>query len=720
MPQYDAIEPCVRYLYYCYFQFQLIADQNSGGIVRNLFSPVLSGGSTILCSAFDPNMFWDILEEDFSTWYYASPSMHMAILAESNNRLDARDRSQLRLICNAAGGLLPALASRLKETFGCAILPSYGMTECMPISTPPLDYDLNRAGTSGISCGPEISVRGDTDRPNSSFQVGRIAVRGGPTFKGYSALGSHDKSTFNKSGWFDTGDLGYMDNAGYLYITGRGKEVINRGGEIISPFEVEEAITIASQSPDSPIYSRLDAVLAFSVPHEALQEVVGVVLVPSRGQPRPDIRQLHAALSKTLHPTKCPVVIVYMDALPTSNNKALRMRLGDRLGFESIMNDLKLGDRHFEAKCPPINSPLTRNIPKSLCVIEPHILLDHVVRNLDTGLEAFATRSLHDGLLEIVVAQMQDSDSVLDIRERLSSILHESLDGYLIPSKIETLDQPFPRLHNGLVDEVGLDEHLKSLQVSDLKGLSHVEREVRCAFSEVLLYPIHNIKSESDFFALGGDSLSAGRLLSVLRRKVGVRIPVNKLFSGGKVSELATLVEQLLEDKDASVLPTITDEPLPGCTQTYSSTNPLLLVIQLIPIVLIFPMKLGLMWTCLIYSLSTLSSVWPNPAVEARFLSLIASMAVSRLATQICAPMFGILFKWLIIGRYCEGIYPMWGPYHTRWWLVQKVLQVCGKVSSLHSIDFYGSKFCCILTTATGYVPVPGSHADMVLSTVRS
>lgn len=106
------------------------ADERcSGGLVRNIFAPIFSGGSTVCCVAFDPNTFWDVVEELQPTWYYASPSMHSVILGEAEARPDALRKSNIRLACNAAGGLLPSLACQLRDTFDCVVLPSYGMTE---------------------------------------------------------------------------------------------------------------------------------------------------------------------------------------------------------------------------------------------------------------------------------------------------------------------------------------------------------------------------------------------------------------------------------------------------------------------------------------------------------------------------------------------------------------------------------------------------------------
>lgn len=182
------------------------------------------------------------------------------------------------MIANAAGGLLPSLAVQLRDTFKANVLPSYGMTECVPIpiSSPPAKYNLEKPGTSGVPVGPEVGIL-DTATMTSvqPRQEGAVCVRGEPCFRGYGK--NHlfpeqddQMSSFSQDGWFNTGDLGYLDDDGYLYITGRSKEVINRGGEIISPLEVEEAVT---EHPS------VKACLAFSVPHDILQEVVAVAIV---------------------------------------------------------------------------------------------------------------------------------------------------------------------------------------------------------------------------------------------------------------------------------------------------------------------------------------------------------------------------------------------------------------------------------------------------------
>jgi non-ribosomal peptide synthetase component E (peptide arylation enzyme) len=120
----------------------------------------------------------------------------------------------------------------------------------MPISTPHVSYQLERPGCSGIACGPYLSIRdpSNLERELPVGQTGAVSVRGLPTFQGYEISPDQplDTSAFTSEGWFDSGDCGYMDADGYLYITGRSKEIINKGGEVISPFEVESAVLEAA------------------------------------------------------------------------------------------------------------------------------------------------------------------------------------------------------------------------------------------------------------------------------------------------------------------------------------------------------------------------------------------------------------------------------------------------------------------------------------------
>lgn len=619
-------------------------------------------------------MFWDAVQSPHMTptWYYATPTMHQMILGESEHRPDARKQSAIQFICNAGAGLPPTLAVQLRDVFNCVILPSYGMTECMPIAAPPKDYTLDRHGTSGQIVGPEVAIMTEsgTAVPRAEM-LGHICIRGSPAFEGYlTPEGKIDTSAFDESGWFDTGDLGYLDADNYLYITGRSKEVINRGGEIISPVEVEDAVLATAKHPGSPLYGRVAETLAFSVPDEVLQEVVGVVIVPTPGSTRPDLRQLHEALQPVLHQPKWPAVVVYMDRVPKSNNKIQRIKLAQRLDLEPLTPTTPLADRHYEAVCPPNGTPLSASIPKTACVIDEdtiHLVLTQAAKTPEVHIH----KNPRDGFAQAVLfVQNPDDDHVTP------NDLHDQLDGYLLPSRIIPLKEPMPLDFFGNPDQAAIDEAIRARNSDG--DLSSLQTRVREIFAAALSCEPQDINAITDFFAAGGDSLSAGRLVSQLRREFGIFLAGDVLFHHSTVGGIEHKISEAVEIKAAKG--DNGDVELPGCEKTYSSTNPILLLLHLLPLVVVFPMKRAFQWLVFAYVVAEGSFRFPIAhLLIGRLILIILAVLSARMASILISPWCGIIFKWVMIGRYKEGLYPMWGPYHTRWWLTQKVLQVSGR-----------------------------------------
>ena len=182
-----------------------------GGIMRCVLSSVLSGSTVVAMGFVDPDAFWRNVKRYRATWYYAGPTIHAAYLKAHDPASD--EASTLRLVCNASGPLSHELASQMRERYSatgvrCVIAPSYGMTECMPISAPPEDYDLTQPGSSGTQLGPTIAIHDEAGKSLPAGEVGHIVLQGRPTMHGYEKASGGNGFV---DGWFDTGDIGYLN-----------------------------------------------------------------------------------------------------------------------------------------------------------------------------------------------------------------------------------------------------------------------------------------------------------------------------------------------------------------------------------------------------------------------------------------------------------------------------------------------------------------------------
>jgi acyl-CoA synthetase (AMP-forming)/AMP-acid ligase II/acyl carrier protein len=238
------------------------------GLISGVLAGLAAGSSVVCTPGFDATAFFGWLTEFRPTWYTAVPAIHQAILREANPHKEAARRSSLRLIRSASTSLTHDVLGGLEALFGVPVIDTYGMTEAATqIAANPLQR--RKPGSVGRPAGPEIAILDSEGRRLPAGKRGEIALRGPTITRGYDNDAAATASSF-RNNWFRTGDLGYLDAEEYLFIVGRIKEIIHKGGQKVAPAEVEGALL---SHPDV-----IDAAV-FPVPHERLGADVAAAVV---------------------------------------------------------------------------------------------------------------------------------------------------------------------------------------------------------------------------------------------------------------------------------------------------------------------------------------------------------------------------------------------------------------------------------------------------------
>jgi amino acid adenylation domain-containing protein len=290
------------------------------GLVSGLVTALAAGSSVVCTPGFDAAMFFDWVTEFRPTWYTAVPSIHRAVLSAARRRAGGVRGTSLRVIRSASSSLPRDVLGELESTFGVRVVDTYGMTEgASQIAANPLGR--RKPGSVGRPAGPEIAIMDARGRRLPGGQRGEIALRGPTIARGYEGDPAATKAAF-RNGWFYTGDLGYFDPDGYLFIVGRIKDIINRGGQKVAPAEVEEALL---DHPD------VIEAAAFPISHKRLGEEVGAAVVL-----RPDAdltpRSLREFVRQRLARFKVPGLIRIVPEIPkTSVGKVRRAALAAAL-----------------------------------------------------------------------------------------------------------------------------------------------------------------------------------------------------------------------------------------------------------------------------------------------------------------------------------------------------------------------------------------------------
>ena len=215
--------------------------------------------------------------------------------------------------------------SDLEAAFGAPVLEAYGMTEAAhQMASNPLPPGTRKPGTVGRAAGPEIAIMGEGGALLGAGETGEIVIRGPNVTAGYEANPQANAEAFTH-GWFRTGDQGMLDAEGYVSITGRLKEIINRGGEKVSPREVDEILM------DHPAVAQ---VMCFGMPHAKLGEEVAACVVLREGAPATE-RELQDFVGLRAADYKVPKKILFMDEIPKgATGKLQRIGLAKKLGLE--------------------------------------------------------------------------------------------------------------------------------------------------------------------------------------------------------------------------------------------------------------------------------------------------------------------------------------------------------------------------------------------------
>ena len=296
------------------------------GLMAATLSSLAAGGAVFCTPGFNALRFFAWLDEVKPTWYTAVPTMHQAILARAQRHRDILARSRLRLIRSSSASLPAPVMVEMEKVFGVPVIESYGMTEAAhQMASNPLPPQARKPGSVGLAAGPEIAILDEEWKALPRGEVGEVSIRGPNVTPGYEANPEANATSF-RDGWFRTGDQGVLDEEGYLRLTGRLKELINRGGEKFSPLEVDDVLSS---------HPAVAQALTFAMPHHTLGEEVAAAVVLREGATATE-RELRNFCASHLADFKVPRKVVLLAEIPKGpTGKLQRIGLAQKLGLGS-------------------------------------------------------------------------------------------------------------------------------------------------------------------------------------------------------------------------------------------------------------------------------------------------------------------------------------------------------------------------------------------------
>lgn len=473
------------------------------------FASLSTGGSLTATGAFDATRFFAWIDELSPTWYSAVPTMHRAILARAERNREIIARCRLRFIRSSSAALPTQMAAELERVFGVPVIEAYGMTEAThQIASNPLPPQQRKAGSVGPPAGPEVAILDEAGQLLPAEKTGEIAIRGASIMRGYEGSSVANFRTFT-NGWFRTGDQGHLDGEGYLFITGRLKEIINRGGEKISPHEVDAVLAN---------HPAVEQVSSFAVPHPYLGEEIAAAIV-LRAEAEVSGEELREFARQRLADFKVPRLVMILEEIPKGpTGKVERIHLARTLGL--------LTADHAPADMQAVRNPSSTIVaPRDLLELQLAKIWEEVLEIDSVGAcDDFFDLGGHSLLavrllvrIEEVFARRLPPGTLFNAPtvERLANILRQDNCSVppspLVPIQPHGSQPPLFCVHGhggtvfcyqGLASHLGQDQPLYGLEARGLDGQRAPHKGIRDMATHYLT-AIRALQPEGPYF-LGG------------------------------------------------------------------------------------------------------------------------------------------------------------------------------------------------------------------------
>jgi acyl-CoA synthetase (AMP-forming)/AMP-acid ligase II len=283
------------------------------GLVASTLATFFSGGTVAVPAKFNPLSFWSTVREQRATWYSAVPTIHQVLLSRAKGTRPDGAR-QLRFIRSCSAALAPQTMADMEATFGVPVLEAYGMTEAAhQMASNPLPPAARKPGSVGPGTQVEIAILDKEGHLLPAGATGEVSIKGPNVFAGYEGNAEANAESFS-NGWFRTGDQGHLDSEGYLVLSGRIKELINRGGEKISPREIDEVLVV---------HPAVAEAVCFAIPDRVYGEAVAAAVVLKGDATE---KELIAHCRSSLADFKCPTKIYLMESIPRTATGKIQRR----------------------------------------------------------------------------------------------------------------------------------------------------------------------------------------------------------------------------------------------------------------------------------------------------------------------------------------------------------------------------------------------------------